>query len=150
MGERGPAPRREEERRRTNDKGKAQQIDRAALQDLPFEVNLEPDPLPARDGWNELIKNLWQAIKEDPARKWMTSADWALTALVLDITNTAMGSEDGINGAQQTAILKHMHSIGVTEDARLRLRKEITLFPRQPTELAAVTDIDEARRNEVQ
>lgn len=150
MGERGPTPRREEERRRTNDKGKAQQYDRDTLQDLPFKVNFEPDPLPAKDGWNELIKNLWGALKEDPARKWMTSADWALTRLVLDITNTAMASEEGINGAQQTAILKHMHSIGVTEDARLRLRKEITLFPKQKTELAEVHDIDEARRNEVQ
>ncbi len=49
MGERGPAPRREDEVRRTNNKGTAEKISRQVLQDLPFEVELEPDPLPAKD-----------------------------------------------------------------------------------------------------
>lgn len=151
MGERGPAPRREDERRRTNDKGTAERISRAQLQELPFEVELEPDPLPALDTWNELIKNLWEDLKADPARKWMTSADWGLTRLVFEITSRAMASENGITGAQQTAILKHMASIGVTEQARLRLGKEITLFPAiDRGDGENVIDINQARRDEVQ
>jgi hypothetical protein len=151
MGERGPAPRREAEVRRTNNKGTAQQIDRKVLQDLPFEIELAPDPLPAMDGWNDLVKNLWEDLKVDPARKWMTSADWGLTRLVFQITSDAMSAETGITGAQQTALLKHMAAIGITEQARLRLQKEITLFPHVDRgDGADVIDIDSARRDEVQ
>ncbi len=157
MGERGPAPRREAEVRRTNNKGMAQQISREVLQDLPFEIDFEPDPLPAKDYWNELVKNLWEALKVDPARKWMTAADWAATALVLDILSNAMGAKDsdgnlvGVTGATQTAFLKHLAAIGVTEDARMRLRKEVTLFPKiDRGDGGDVIDIDSARRNEVQ
>jgi len=157
MGERGPAPRREDERRRTNDKGTAQRISRQVLQDLPFDIELEPDPLPAMDNWNELVKNLWEDLKRDPARKWMTSADWGLTRLVLEITSQAMGAKDsegnllGMSAANQTALLKHMASIGVTEQARLRLQKEVTLFPHTDRgDGGDVIDINQARRDEVQ
>ncbi len=157
MGERGPAPRREDERRRTNDKGTAEKISRAQLQDLPFEVDVEPDPLPAMDNWNELVKNLWEDLKADPVRKWMTRADWGSTRIVLDILSSAMGAKDangdlvGVTASTQTAFLKHLQAIGVTEQARLRLGKEVTLFPHiDRGDGADVIDIDTARRNEVQ
>lgn len=157
MGDRGPAPRREAEVRRTNNKGKATQLTREQLQQLPFEIDLEPSPPDPYESWPAVLKDLWDALQVDPLRKWMTSADWATTKFVFEVTAIAMGATDeqgntvGLNGSQQTAILKHLSNIGVTEDARLRLRKEITLFPARPAGTGDnVVDINKARQEEVQ
>lgn len=157
MGDRGPTPRREAERRRTNDKGKATQLTREQLQDLPFAIDLDPAPPEVGENWPDVLKELWEAIQVDPCRKWMTSADWATTKFVLEITAQGMtqsskqGDVVGLNGSQQTAILKHLASIGITEAARLRLQKEITLFPSRPVDTEGnVTDIRTARAADVQ
>lgn len=158
MGDRGPAPRREAERRRTNDKGKAQQIGASDLQELPFIVELEPQPGAAPAHWPDVVKELWDALLVDPVRKWMTSADWASTKLVLELLSTAMTAKDsegnllGVSANNQTAVLKHLSSIGVTEAARLRLQKEVTLFPvkSRTNEDGEVVDIRDARRKDVQ
>ena len=157
MGDRGPAPRREAEVRRTNNKGTSLKLSREQLQDLPFEIDFEPDPNDAPSHWEDILVELWEALKVDPARKWMTSADWAATKLVLELTNTQMGATDkdgnliGVSGAHQSSILKHLASIGVTESARLRLQKEITLFPVQPRATDGnVVDIKTARAADVQ
>lgn len=150
MGDRGPAPRRDAEVRRTNNKNPDKAIGPTQLQQLPFDVDLAPDPGEAPANWNSLVREFWEDLKKDPARKWMTSADWGSTKIVLEILSRAMGSEDGANGSQQTAFLKHLASIGVTEQARLRLQREVTLFPPTPVEGENVVDISSARRNEVQ
>lgn len=158
MGDRGPAPRREAERRRTNDKGKAQQIGVSDLQELPFEVDLAPSPGAAPAHWPDVVKELWDALLVDPARKWMTAADWASTKLVLELLSTAMTAKDsegnllGVSANNQTAVLKHLSSIGVTEAARLRLQKEVTLFPvkSRTSQDGEVVDIRDARRKDVQ
>lgn len=156
MGDRGPAPRREAEVRRTNNKGKASQLTAEELAALPFEIDMEPLPPEVGAGWPDVLVDLWNALQVDPARKWMTSADWALTKLVLDVTAQQMTGTDkdgnivGVNGAQQSAILKHMANIGVTEAARLRLQKEITLFTPKAPKLASVADIATSRQEEVQ
>lgn len=157
MGDRGPVPRREAEVRRTNNKGKATQLTREQLQELPFKIDLEPAPPAVGENWPNVVRELWDALQVDPARKWMTSADWAVTKLVLELLAQQMGAKDesgdlvGVNGAQQSAVLKHLASIGITESARLRLQKEVTLFPVQPRDQEGnVTDINTARRAEVQ
>lgn len=157
MGDRGPAPRREDEVRRRNNKGTAEKITREVLQALPFQIDYEPDPMEAPAHWDSILVELWEAIKVDPARKWMTSGDWAATKLVIEITNTQMGATDkdgnliGVSGAHQSAILKHLASIGLTESARMRLGKEVTLFPFKPVDTEGnVTDITAVRRGEVQ
>ncbi len=157
MGDRGPTPRREEERRRTNDKGKATKLTREQLQMLPFEIDFEPEPPEVGADWPSELKELWEALQVDPARKWMTAADWAATKLVLRLCADAMQATDDkgvpipVNGQTQTAILKHLASIGVTEAARLRLQKEITLFPIKtvPSE-GNVTSIEDKRKAQVQ
>lgn len=157
MGERGPAPRREAEVRRTNNKGTATQLTREQLQELPFTVDLNPAPPAVGRDWPEALKELWEALQVDPARKWMTSADWATTKLVFQFTADAMEATDEngvripVSGAHQTAVLKHLSNIGVTEAARLRLQKEITLFPSAPRDTEGnVTDIRTARQADVQ
>ncbi len=157
MGDRGPAPRREAEVRRTNNKGKASQLTREVLQQLPFEIDFEPAPPAVGESWPDAVRELWEALQVDPARKWMTAADWASTKLVLEITAQAMSATDEngvaipISGTAQTALLKHLASIGVTEAARLRLQKEVTLFPYKPRDTEGnVTDIATRRQQEVQ
>jgi hypothetical protein len=157
MGERGPAPRREAEVRRTNNKGTAIKLSAEDLSKLPFEIDLEPEPPADGEHWTPVVRDLWESLKVDPARKWMTSADWALTKVVLELLNQAMTQEDengvliGVNGATQTAVLKHMASIGITEASRLRLQKEITLFPIAPVDTEGnVTNIADVRREAVQ
>ena len=157
MGDRGPAPRRDAERRRTNDKGKVTHLTREQLQMLPFEIDLEPAPPAVGASWPTEVRELWEALQVDPARKWMTAADWAATKLVLTLLADAMQATDDngvaipVNGQTQTAILKHLASIGVTEAARLRLQKEVTLFPlKKPEGDGTVTDIATRRQDAVQ
>jgi hypothetical protein len=159
VGERGPAPRREDERRRTNDPTTpVTKLGREELQNLPFLIDLDPDQPAPGPGWNSLVRELWEALAVDPARKWMTSADWASTKIVLDILSTAMGATDEngvlipVSGNTQSAVLKHLASIGVTESARLRIGKEVTLFPVRPKDDggATVTDIGAVREAAVQ
>ena len=157
MGDRGPAPRREAEVRRTNNKGTAAQLTREQLQALPFEIDLEPAPPEPIDTWPDVLKDLWKSLQVDPLRKWMTSGDWASTKFVFEIVAQNMaqdskdGSQVGLNGAQLSTFLKHLASIGVTESARMRLSKEVTLFPQRPAvTLATATDISSRRQEEVQ
>lgn len=168
MGERGPAPRREAEVRRTNNKGTAEQIPREKLQNLPFEVDVDPQPpaLPAGSTWHPMIQQFWEAMQRDPGRKWMTSGDWAATMVICETMSRELNEQvigttkDGeiIMGtvppksATVMAFLKTLSQIGVTEDARLRLRKEVTLFP-APAPVASVTNVAEIkdrRRDSVQ
>jgi hypothetical protein len=159
MGERGPAPRREEERRRTNEPvTPVTKLSAEQLASLPFEIDLTPAQPSPEAGWNELVRDLWDALAVDPARKWMTAADWAATKIVLDILSTALGATDSegnvipVSGNVQTAFLKHLATIGVTEQARLRIGKEITLFAVRPVpnDDDNVTDISTAREAAVQ
>jgi hypothetical protein len=166
MGTRGPAPRREAEVRRTNNKGKAEQLDREQLQTLPFEVDVDPEPPAMPDHWLPMIKEFWASLLRDPARKWMTSADWGAALLHFesmhrDLAPQVVGvTEQGevvkdivpIKGANLGAYQKFLATIGVGEANRLRIQKEITMFPR-PATLADgenVIDIRSAREGDVQ
>lgn len=170
MGERGPAKRREAEVRRTNNKGTAKQLGPTELQQLPFEIDYNPEPPELTEAspdeeWHPAAKEFWRALKTDPARAWMTSADWAAAQIVCesmsrDLNDQVVGvTEDGrvlkdkvpMKGANLSSYLKFMGMIGITESARLRISKEITLFPRQPIDTEGnVVDINQARQQEVQ
>lgn len=172
MGERGPTPRREDERRRRNkSEHPIVKMGPDELQDLPFEVDLAPEPPdPATGGaedeeWHPVAAEFWRLLQADPARKWMTSADWGAALFVTesmsrDLRPQVVGvTEQGnaikdtvpIKGANLSAYLKFMSMIGVTEAARLRIQKEITLFPTQPIDTEGnVIDINTARSLEVQ
>jgi hypothetical protein len=163
MGDRGPAPRRDAERRRRN--APAHPIVKMGpdeLRSLGFEVDLNPEPPAAVEEWHPLVMELWEALQVDPARMWMTSADWMATKIVCetlsrDLKPQVVGvTEAGdvvravvpVKGANQTAILKHLASIGVTEAARLRLQKEITLHPAPPVEADGINVVDIATRRQ--
>lgn len=166
VGTRGPVPRRDGERRRTNGlEGGAEttSMGQDELTALPFEVDLAPEPPDADADWNPLVKRFWEALKVDPARKWMTSADWAAAAIFFesmsrDLEDQPVISKDGevtmvkvpLKGTSIAGYLKFMADLGVTEAGRLRMRKEITLFPTEEPQLASVADLDAARDGLVQ
>lgn len=167
MGTRGPAPRREAEVRRRNNKGTAQQVERDELQRLPFEVDVDPEPPAMPDHWVPMVKEFWQMLLRDPARKWMTAGDWGAALLHFesmsrDLADQVVGiTEKGevvkdkvpIKGANLGAYQKFLAVIGIGEANRLRIQKEVTLFPRPATELGDgtnVVDIRSAREDDVQ
>src|SRR5687768_7217341 len=87
---RGQTPRRDGERRRRNKVeggGMNAQVGPDELNALPFEVDLAPEPpdlasLLAQDAeWHPLVRAVWEGMQTDPARKWMTSGDWAALAI---------------------------------------------------------------------
>lgn len=177
MGARGPAPRREDERRRRNiPERPAQRLTPAELDELPFEIDYTPDPpeapepdaaLPTDGTWHPIILDFYEGLQRDPARKWMTSADWAAVRIFCEamsrelnphfITVTKEGEVirdiEPPKGATLAVFLKMLEHIGITESARLRISKEVTLFPPKPPEIGEdgnVVPIAEARRGAVQ
>jgi hypothetical protein len=172
MGLRGPAPRRDGERRRRNEPegGPAEELGPNELKGLPFEVDLSPGPpdlavlLATESDWHPLVTEVWNSMQRDPARKWMTSGDWAALAIhceslsreleeqIISVTKEGevIRGKKPVMGATLSAFLKLLDHIGVTEAARLRLRKEVTLFPTHTAKIAAVADIGAAREEEVQ
>jgi hypothetical protein len=174
VGERGPAPRREAERRRRNKPAhEITKLDQEQLDALPFEIDYTPEPPDVEawvddstqtGHWHPAAQELWDALQTDPARKWMTSADWALAAVVCEslsrdlrpqvvgITELGEAVKDTIpmKGASLSSYLKFMTMIGITEASRLRIAKEITLFPERPSETdGEVVDIRDARKGGV-
>lgn len=168
MGDRGPAPRRDAERRRVNAPAHPiVKMGQAELQRLPFAVDMEPEPPAAGEHWEPKVKDFWAALIADPARKWMTSADWEATYMHFESMSRDLGeqvvgiTEHGtvvkdrvpIKGANLGAYQKWFATIGVGEANRLRMQKEITLFPPPPTELgdgSNVRDIRTAREADVE
>jgi hypothetical protein len=177
MGARGPAPRREDERRRRNKPERpAQKLTQAELDELPFEIDYEPappeppvdEPKSTTEGWHPYVQQLWDAMQVDPARKWMTSGDWAALALVLESlsrelrpqvvgvvkdTGEVIKEYKPVMGASLGVFLKTLEHLGVTESARLRISKEVTLFPVKPPEIGEdgnVVPISEGRKAGVQ
>jgi hypothetical protein len=169
MGERGPAPRRDAERRRRNkpEGGPADKITQEVLDALPFEVDYTPEPPDVSADWHVLVKQFWDDMQTDPARKWMTSGDWAALALVCEafsrelVDQPVFDKETGEiteripvapKSATIAAFLKMLEHVGVTESARLRLRKEVSLFPPPAVDVGDgdnVVSMEERRRDAV-
>lgn len=165
---RGPAGKRDAERVRRNQPagGPATQFDSSDFDKLPFEVELLVQPPAADDEWHEVARMQYDALLRDPARIWMGPADWALSYLMCEslsreLKPQAIGIVDGgydpetgetvaghvareivpMKGNTVTAVLKWYASIGVTESARLGLRKEVT-FNQPETNLKSVGEGD--------
>ena len=175
MGERGPAPRREAERRRRNAPARpATKLTQEELNQLPFEIDYEPEPpeIPDEDaatetGWHPIVQNFWDSLQRDPARKWMTSADWTAAQIFCESmsrelrdqfvgtvkdTGEVIMAKKPPTAATLGAFLKFLEHIGITESARLRLSKEVTLFPAPASRADGdkVVDIATARTESVQ
>lgn len=161
----GPVGKRDAERVRRNKTIGHDQFDADAFAKLPFEVELLVEPPAADAEWHEIARMQYEALLKDPARVWMGPADWALSYLMCEnisrqLKPVAIGVVDGgydpetgenvaghvareivpLKGTDINGILKWYTSLGVTEAARMGLRKEVTF--NQPEKLKAVSGAD--------
>lgn len=167
---RGPVGKRDEERVRRNKREPNEQVDDALFADLPFEVDTIAEPPPVNPEWHEIAKMQYEHLLRDPARIWMSSADWALSYLMCESISRemkpqAIGVVDGgydpetgenvaghvarelvpMKGQTITAVLKWYSAIGVTEGARMALKKELTLNRKPKADTGAEGRVVKAR-----
>jgi hypothetical protein len=161
----GSNTKRDEERIRRNKRPEHFHLDQESFSDLPFEVELLVEPPAADQDWHPIALMQYEQMLKDPARTWMGPADWGLFYLICEsisreLRPQAIGVVDGgydpetgeyvvghvarevvpIKGATLNALVKVYSGLGVTEAARLVLRREITFNERQkPT---SVSDAD--------
>lgn len=110
---------------------------------MPSFVDRSPEPPAANDKWHQDVKDFWEAMRADPARMWMTRADWAALKIQMEsisrdlkpqVVATIPGYKDPetgeffpgdvikdvvpINGSRMAAFHKMLTLLGVTEGAR--------------------------------
>lgn len=150
MGERGPIPKRTEERRRrnkTNDQGESLEVDQVDLTSFDGgDVVPVPEPNP---NWHPAALAIWEAAADSGQRVFFEKSDWAVLALLcsqitqhyrddlviekvkLPMENGSGGGEELVrgsmpmNGGTISAILKGFASLGLTEGDRRRMRLEL-------------------------
>lgn len=173
--QRGPAPKRAEERERRNipATGEPIQLTPEDLKRLPFDVELLVEPPAADEKWQRPAKQLYEATLRDPARVWMGPADWAAHWLICESISRDLApqyvalAEGGldidtgeklpdhvvrerlpIKGASLAAYMKWFGMVGIGEGARLGIRREVTFNNPARAELASVTELDVAPTRE--
>ena len=151
MGERGPVPKRTNQRRRQN------KPDGPDLATAPSVTVVEP---PAADeGWHPVARQWYDSLALSGQSAFYQPSDWA-TAYVLaeslhrDLSPQVVGvNDDGpvieaipLKGASLAAYLKGMAVLLVTEGDRRRVRVELERPQVKGEEVAGVSEIDEFRR----
>lgn len=156
MGDRGPIPKRSEERRRRNTPERP--VDRVAIgadaddlfgDDLPderVEHRHETDRVvavecpPADENWHSIAKMLYTSLQDSGQSMFYEPSDWAAAYLVCEsisrdldeqvvgVTETGQTVKDFIpmKGASLGAYTKILGELGVTEGSRRRLSIELT------------------------
>lgn len=131
MGERGPVPKREAQRRRANDKGKATAAGTSKA--LPPAVD---------ETWHPVARRWYESLAESGQSVFYAASDWATAYLLAEAISRelnpqpmAVGSGKDATvemvslppkGASLAAWLKAMTSLLVTEGDRRRMRLELT------------------------
>lgn len=153
MGDRGPVPKRTEQRRRRN---KTEPVAKA-----PSSGGANA---PAADAsWHPVAKRWFQSLKKSGQSRFYEDSDWATAYLIAESISRELnpqpmtvgrGAEAHIEmvtlppkGASLAAWLKAMSSLLVTEGDRRRARLELEAASEaDPQEEAAVADLDEFRK----
>lgn len=149
----GPAPLPDDVRQRRNVPASGEQT-KVGADDMPDYVDLNPTPPEPNEKWHPVAREIYDALLTDPARMNMTSADWALSKMMIEnisrdmkpqVVATIPGTvQDGIaipgdvirdtvamNGARMAAVLKWAAMINLTDAARrsvgLHIRLGVTI-----------------------
>lgn len=154
MGERGPVPKREGQRRRRNKPVEGAEVTRAA-------GAAEVEVRPAKASWHPAAKQWYESLAESGQSAFYEPSDWA-TAWVIaesmsrDLSPQVVGVNENtgevvkasvpINGARLSAYLKAMGSLLTTEGERRRAHLELDRPTEPEGEPAGVSYIDHARR----
>ena len=151
MGERGPVPKRSEERRRNNKP-------ETPIESVPVSG---PVPIPTADPkWHPTARLIYESLPSSGQAKFYEPSDWSTAYLLAeslsrDLKPQSIGiTEDGkviracvpLKGASLAAYLKGFAALGVTEGDRRRMGIEIDRKAKKPA-LTAVTVMDEYRES---
>ena len=118
MGERGPAPKRNQDRVRRHRDGRNIEAVRHGRVAVP---RGEAD-------WNPHAKKWYGSLKRSAQSAFYEPSDWATAKIVAQEISDYFGLDPNLRRpAQMTAILKGMDSVMSTHQSRLRSRVEVQL-----------------------
>lgn len=151
MGERGPIPKRSEERRRQNKPEKP-------IDTVPTTGRVRA---PAADKeWHPIAKRLYASLKKSGQSKFFEPSDWATAHLICESlsrdlrpqvvgiaekTGEAVEATIPLKGASLAAYLKAFAALGMTEGDRRRMGIEVKRNTQKPGTPANVTAMDDYR-----
>lgn len=153
MGDRGPVPKRSDQRRRRN---KTEPVAKA-----PSSGGAKPPPADAK--WHPVAKRWFQSLEKSGQSRFYEESDWATAYLLAESISRELHPQPMVvgrgehaeiemvslppKGASLAAWLKAMSSLLVTEGDRRRARLELEAAPQaDPAEEAAVADLDDYRK----
>lgn len=150
MGERGPVPKRDDQRRRNADPigGPAEKGE-----------HVECTPPPAKASWHPVAKGWYESLAVSGQSWWYQASDWATAYMLAEEMDRHLKPQVfGFNektgeplkahrpmGPALAAILKGMTGLMVTEGDRRRARIELERRERTPS-AGTVSWIEDARR----
>ena len=115
MGTRGPVPKRDDDRKRTNER--PMETTRAAG---AAEVKQ-----PRGDGdWHPIVKRLWKAMNESGQAQFYEPSDWAVAYSVMDDLSNYK-RQDRRSPAMLQVIMSSLSNLLVTEGDRRRVQIEL-------------------------
>lgn len=138
MGERGPVPKRSDQRRRRNE---------PAVEVKKGEGTADVDRPPAEERWHPIAKQWYESLALSGQAKWYQPSDWATAVLIAesisrDLKPQVVGvhPETGepimatipLKGASLSAYLKAMTALLVTEGDRRRASVELQRSRQDP------------------
>lgn len=119
MGERGPIPKREEERVRRNKTGE----DGRETETVTMVGKVE---VPKASFDNPVIQKLWDSIKISGQAKYYEPSDWAYAELTLSLFDAQIGEKGkGLSAMMLASLDGMMKSLLLTEGERRRMRLEV-------------------------
>ena len=135
MGERGPIPKRSDERHRRN----------ASERDVVSSPAAEGVQAPAADGsWHPIAKRLWRAAKESGQSRFYEPSDWAvLYSLMDDLSYYKSGSKR--SGQMLQTIMSSLSSLLLTEGDRRRLQIELARPGSEDPSRAGASEVERWR-----
>jgi hypothetical protein len=134
---RGPAPKRETQRRRTNkpeSHGEAQAVIAGAASEQPAELGFVAHPL---------IKDLWTALGGSVEAKFFSAADWQRARLELWFANRLVRSRKGISAPAWAAVQAGLSELLISPADKRRAGIELKQAAADPDEEAAVVQLAE-------
>jgi hypothetical protein len=139
MGERGPVPKRDAQRRRRNKEAKAEVVPYAgAAVDAP----------PVQKSWSPAAKRWYESLTESGQAQFFEPSDWQAAQLVAGELSVYLRSEKR-SAMMWSHIWTAMTDLLTTEGARRRLKIEIERDPagrsEDDQEAATIARLDEYR-----
>jgi hypothetical protein len=135
MGDRGPLPKRSQERSRD---------DRPSDDRIPMAKGIAQggDAFPVKDHWHPTAVEWYEALGESGIAAFYERSDWATAMIVAEELTHYFNTSTSRRSAQMlTALFSMMTSLGATEGDRRRMRIELEK-PKELTRSASLTAID--------